>query len=540
VFVLADDLTAHIRTDLNVGGEPARRIADVSSNSPEAYRLYVDGVEAIRNFRRADARRLFEQAIAIDPHFASAYFQLVGVAQQIGDRAAMTEYRTKMRENIDRLPERQRMVADATEASEAGDHDKTVQILDALIAKYPDEEIGYVFLGGTWELKGDVSRAFATYQQGIKAIPSSGPLFNNYGYALLRAGRYPEAIRQFEEYARLAPKEPNPYDSMAEAYIIGGQPDKALDKYARVLEIDPSFYNAHGARAWAFSILGRYDEARAEQDVLRREVERSGVPPGTVYLRDALISASTGRYGEMEANIARTIAAADRTNAASQKTAAVLLGAHAAIERGDYVAAVAAADRVQQTMASIENAIARHTLEVFEPFISGVARARAGRLADARTKLEQLTRLHDAKQTNEKWWRDALEAEIALAGGDARRGDELYTAASPVRKMDANADFLMITAASNDLAFPDGPARAKKARGDIDGAIGAYRQLITPDIASKWTLPLNPRYVLELARLYEQKGDAARAREHYRRFLDLWKNADAGLPELAEARRKAS
>jgi tetratricopeptide (TPR) repeat protein len=106
--------------------------------------------------------------------------------------------------------------------------------------------------------------------------------------------------------------------------------------------------------------------------------------------------------------------------------------------------------------------------------------------------------------------------------------------------MDANADFLMITAASNDLAFPDGPARAKKARGDIDGAIGVYRQLITPDIASKWTLPLNPRYVLELARLYEQKGDAARAREHYRRFLDLWKNADPGLPEIAEARRKAS
>ena len=141
---------------------------------------------------------------------------------------------------------------------------------------------------------------------------------------------------------------------------------------------------------------------------------------------------------------------------------------------------------------------------------------------------------------NEKWFRGALEAEIALAQGDAQRAADLYTAASPGAKMPSNANAPVPTSISNDLAFPDGPARAKRARGDLDGAIDAYRQLITPDIASRWTLRLNPRYVLELARLYEQKGDSGRAREHYRRFLDLWKNADAGLPELTEARRKAS
>jgi hypothetical protein len=44
--------------------------------------------------------------------------------------------------------------------------------------------------------------------------------------------------------------------------------------------------------------------------------------------------------------------------------------------------------------------------------------------------------------------------------------------------------------------------------------------------------------VLELARLLDKSGDAAAAREQYRRFLELWKSADAGLPELAEVRRK--
>jgi hypothetical protein len=55
-------------------------------------------------------------------------------------------------------------------------------------------------------------------------------------------------------------------------------------------------------------------------------------------------------------------------------------------------------------------------------------------------------------------------------------------------------------------------------------------------MSSKWTAWLEPRYVLELARLLDEIGDKEGARAEYQRFLDLWKNADDGLPELKEAR----
>jgi hypothetical protein len=54
-----------------------------------------------------------------------------------------------------------------------------------------------------------------------------------------------------------------------------------------------------------------------------------------------------------------------------------------------------------------------------------------------------------------------------------------------------------------------------------------------------WNL-LEPRYVLALARVLEKQGDRASARREYERFLELWKNADPGLPELAEARKAMS
>ena len=75
-----------------------------------------------------------------------------------------------------------------------------------------------------------------------------------------------------------------------------------------------------------------------------------------------------------------------------------------------------------------------------------------------------------------------------------------------------------------------------KARGDLQGAIRFYRRLNTPDISNKWTAVLEPLYVLEVARLLDQTGDTAGARAEYQRFLDLWKDADPDLPELAEAK----
>ena len=88
---------------------------------------------------------------------------------------------------------------------------------------------------------------------------------------------------------------------------------------------------------------------------------------------------------------------------------------------------------------------------------------------------------------------------------------------------------------ANHLPFRDWPARIKNARGNTIGAIEAYRKLLTPDISSKWTTVLEPRFVLELARLLAETGDTEAAKKEYGRFLELWKDADPDIPILQEA-----
>ena len=78
----------------------------------------------------------------------------------------------------------------------------------------------------------DISAARWLLERGVVAAPQSGYLRLYYGYGLLWQGRYPEAIHQFEVYSRINPEEANPWDSMGEAYLIAGIPDRALEKYA--------------------------------------------------------------------------------------------------------------------------------------------------------------------------------------------------------------------------------------------------------------------------------------------------------------------
>jgi len=77
---MVDDLTAKIGTKLGVlsavGRGEKTKIEDVTTNSFEAYQYYQKGMEDIWRFNFPDAKKNFEQAVAIDPTFAMAYLYL--------------------------------------------------------------------------------------------------------------------------------------------------------------------------------------------------------------------------------------------------------------------------------------------------------------------------------------------------------------------------------------------------------------------------------------------------------------------------------
>jgi tetratricopeptide (TPR) repeat protein len=81
-------------------------------------------------------------------------------------------------------------------------------------------------------------------------------------------------------------------------------------------------------------------------------------------------------------------------------------------------------------------------------------------------------------------------------------------------------------------------ARAYQKMGNLDKAIEEYKKLLIFDPASKDRRMLNPVYHYRLAQLYEQKSLREEAKKEYARFLQLWKEADPGIPEFADAKKR--
>jgi len=83
--------------------------------------------------------------------------------------------------------------------------------------------------------------------------------------------------------------------------------------------------------------------------------------------------------------------------------------------------------------------------------------------------------------------------------------------------------------------------RAYERAGQPDSALAVYeRAVTTPGYlrAFEEQATLGPTY-RRLGELYEERGDTARARDYYGRFVELWKDADAELqPSVREVRQK--
>src|SRR5262249_18287871 len=81
-------------------------------------------------------------------------------------------------------------------------------------------------------------------------------------------------------------------------------------------------------------------------------------------------------------------------------------------------------------------------------------------------------------------------------------------------------------------SYEDCLANAYLELGRIDDAIDEYHRILS----------INPNYPLvhyHLGEALDRKGEWQQARVEYGRFLELWKDADAGIPEALSAKRRA-
>jgi TolB-like protein/Tfp pilus assembly protein PilF len=250
IFELQDEITKNIITALNVQlteGEQARLSAKGTANLNaylKASRAWWYNLQSTRD-GVLKAKRLSEEAIALDPNYAFAYMTL-GASHGISIFLGMSK-------------------------SPGESLKRAIELSQKAIAL--DDSLGqaHVALGYWLSMARQYDKAIAEGQRAMALEPSSADVIYNYAAILCYAGRFEEAIPLLKEALRLNPMPPNSYyRHFGLALREAGHYEEAIAITKKAIEKEPDDLLSHVGMAVHYTYAGRMDEARAAaREVLR-------------------------------------------------------------------------------------------------------------------------------------------------------------------------------------------------------------------------------------------------------------------------------
>jgi tetratricopeptide (TPR) repeat protein len=239
--------------------EPARAEIPITTTSPEAKTLYVQGQDLAEKLRITDAQVQFNRAVEKDPKFAMGWLQVANTSQSAKDFFAALKKAVAL---SGKVSEGERLIILGTEAGVNSEPEKQRRLFTELVEKYPSDPRAYLLLGTNEFGRQDWDGAVRALSKATELNPNYSAPYNQLGYAYRFQGKYPEAERTFRKYTELIPNDPNPYDSYAEFLMKVGRFDESIAKYRQALTVDPHFVASYIGIAHDQMFLGQGDEAR--------------------------------------------------------------------------------------------------------------------------------------------------------------------------------------------------------------------------------------------------------------------------------------
>jgi adenylate cyclase len=267
IFALQDEITMKIITALQVKltpGETVHLMAKGGKNI-DAYIKTLQAGELVGGGTReglAQAKKLLEEAIALDPNYPRIYVVLSKAHQNdvwLGTTKSPEQSLARALEAAEKA-----VSLDDSYAAAYGvlgmmygmkkQYDKAIAACEQSITLDSNSSLNFMFLGLVLTWAGRAEEGTKYLQHAIRLNPFAPAMFfNNLAVAYRDAGQYEEAIEECKKALQREPKAPLPYIHMAISYMRLGREEEARAAAADLLRINPKFSLERYAKTLPFT-----------------------------------------------------------------------------------------------------------------------------------------------------------------------------------------------------------------------------------------------------------------------------------------------
>lgn len=187
-----------------------------------------------------------------------------------------------------------------------------------------------------WEVRGDLGRALADFNESIRLNPRDGTAYGNRGRIWMAKGEHDRALADYNEALRLGRKDAMMYYNRGNAWASKGEFDRAIADFNEATRLDPKDADSYSSRGSVRALQGEYDKAIAEYG----EAIRLNPKDGWSYNILALIQATCPdeRYRDGRKAVQNATKACELSRWREPATIGTLAAAYA--ESGDFEKAV--------------------------------------------------------------------------------------------------------------------------------------------------------------------------------------------------------
>jgi serine/threonine protein kinase/Flp pilus assembly protein TadD len=531
IFSMVDELTMKVKENFNlseeeIAGDIDMEVGKITTSFPQAYRYFS---EAEKFYYSGDYRKAIEigkKAIEIDPEFAMAYYGLAWCYWTMRYNSEARKYFLMAIQFTDRISERERLRIQGDFYIQSGAHDKALEIYERMLELYPEDWIGNNSLGLIYNQQEEWDKGIERFEVNVKNKVENPYSYENISFAYRAKGMYEKTEEILRDYLRnisdhfwiywqltitylcqrefglamaeinkalsLSPDNPSNISLKGDVHIYREELDKAETEYRKLLEKDEAAHQRIGRHDLAnlFLLQGKFERAREQVKQGIKLAEQTGEKgwASGYYSASAYLHLKTGNFKQALAEYQRSWKTAVESGDRNAQIRALYWEGLTHLRLNSMDEALQTADKLKEL---IEQGMNKKIMRFYFNLMGNI----------------ELERKNFAQAI------EYLESALSLLSYQRGAGDD-------------------------HALFVDSLARAYYETQDLEKAQQEYERIIllTSGRISWGDIYVKSFYML--AKIYEQKDWEGKAIEHYEKFLDLWKNADTGLPEVEDARKR--